>query len=227
MHGHEETSFVPRTVWTAAHLLIVGIAAWLYFVGGMATVGNWFGAMWQAGDLGRRIVLIVFAIALWGRMAVTAHVLLKRRFGWSECISVIGAVAFYQLGFALLGGGTAVGLNALDLLGIALFALGSYVNTAAEMQRKHFKAKPENKGRLYTEGLFGLVRHPNYFGDVLWALGWAVVAHNIWAFAIPMVAAAGFVFKFIPELSAYLADRYGEQYEDWAQRTKRLIPFVY
>ena len=227
MHGYEETSFVPRAVWTAAHFLIVLIVAWLYFGGGIATVGDWFGASWQAGNLGRRVVLILFAIALWVRMTVTAFVLLKRRFGWSECISVIGAVAFYQLGFALLGGGTQVELHARDLFGVGLFVLGSCVNTVAELQRKRFKARPENQGKLYTEGLFAVVRHPNYLGDVLWALGWAVLAHNFVAFVIPAVAAAGFIFKFIPELSAYLSDRYGQQYEGWAERTKRIFPHIY
>jgi len=227
MHGREETSFVPRTVWTAAHFLIVLVVAWLYFGGGIATVGNWFGVSWQAGDLARRVVLIVFAIALFCRMTVTAFVLLERRFGWSECVSVIGAVAFYQLGFAILGGGVQAELHARDLFGAGLFVLGSCVNTGAELQRKRFHARPANEGKLYTEGLFAVVRHPNYLGDVLWALGWAIVANNFLAFFIPAVAAAGFILKFIPELSAYLSDRYGEQYEEWAKRTKRIFPHIY
>jgi len=35
------------------------------------------------------------------------------------------------------------------------------------------------------------------------------------------------VFFFIPQLSAYLAGRYGDDYVAWAATTKRLIPFVY
>lgn len=227
MHGHEETSYLPRTVWTAAHLLIALIVAWFYFAGGVETVGTWLGRSWQAGDPARLTVLFLFALALWGRMALTAFVLLKRRFGWTECVSVIGAVAFYQLGFALLGGSAQAELHARDLFGIGLFVLGSSVNTVAELQRKQFKARPENQGKLYTEGLFAVVRHPNYLGDVLWALGWAVLAYNPLAFLIPAVAAAGFVFKFIPELSGYLSDRYGGQYEEWAKRTKRIFPHIY
>ena len=110
MHGAEETSQLPRTVWTVAHLVIVLTVAWLYFGGGSAA----------AGDMGRRAVLFAFAVALWVRMAITAFVLLERRFDWSECFPVIGAVAFYQFGFALLGGGNSAPLNVLDVLGIAL-----------------------------------------------------------------------------------------------------------
>ncbi len=227
MHGLKETNYLPRTVWTIAHLLILFAVAWFYFGGGVSVVGNRFGQSWQAGDLGRRMVLMAFGLILWIRMTFTAFVLLSRRFDWSECIAVIGAVAFYQLGFAALGATTATALSWVDLIAAGLFGLGSYLNTGSEIQRKRFKEKPLNKGKLHTEGLFGIVRHPNYLGDILWALGWAFMTRDIWALLIPVFAAAGFVFMFIPQLSAYLSKRYDTQYEDWARRTKRLIPYIY
>lgn len=227
MHGREETSYLPRTVWTVAHLAIVLMVAWMYFGGGIAVVASWFGQVSQPGDVARRTILFAFAVVLWVRMTTTAYLLLNRRFDWSECIAVIGAVAFYQFGFALFGGATVAPLDAVDLVAVGLFVLGSLFNTGAELQRKRFKADPANMGKLYTKGLFGLVRHPNYLGDVLWALGWAFITRNAWALLIPIVAASGFVFMFIPQLSVYLAERYGAQYDDWARRTKRLVPFVY
>ena len=50
---------------------------------------------------------------------------------------------------------------------------------------------------------------------------------NPWAFALPALAAAGFVFFFIPSLSGYLADRYGDEYAAWAARTPKLVPGLY
>ncbi len=170
---------------------------------------------------------MAFAIILWVRLTMTGFVFLKRRFGWEECLSVIGAVAFYQFGFALLGIATSSPLSAVDLVSVGLFGLGSVFNTGAEFQRKRFKDNPENDGKLYTQGLFSVVRHPNYLGDVLWALGWALMTRNVWALLIPVVAAVGFAFFFIPQLSAYLSQRYDKQFESWAKRTKRLIPYIY
>ncbi len=227
MHGQSETSNLPRTVWVLAHSLILLLVAWLLLGGGITEIGHLLGQDWPAGDPTRRGWLLTFGIVLWLRMALGAFVLLKRRFAWSECISVIGAVAFYQLGFALLGAASPTPTEPIDGLAIAVFALGSALNTAAEVARKRFKDDPANAGRLYTGGPFSLVRHPNYLGDVLWALGWAMMTRNPWAFLLPAIAAAGFVLFFIPQLSAYLAGRYGEQYEDWARRTTRLVPFVY
>ena len=209
------------------HILVVLGVAWVYFGGGITIIGQWFGQAWHAADFGRRVLLLSYAVILLVRMYVTAFVLLTRRFDWTECIAVIGAVVFYQFGFALLGATSVTPLNAIDLLSVGLFALGSYLNTGSEVQRKKFKENPLNQGKLYTGGMFGVVRHPNYLGDILWASGWAVATHNVWAFVIPILAAAGFVFKFIPELSSYLSRRYGTQYVDWANKTKRLLPYIY
>jgi len=227
MYGLEEKSYLPRTVWVTFHLMFVVIAGWLFFADGISIVGSWVGLSWQPGHLGRRMLLIAFGFILFARMTFTAFVLLKRRFDWTECWAVMGAVAFYQLGFAFLGATTTTALSLIDLFAVFLFGLGSFLNTGAELQRKQFKENPDNAGKLYSRGLFGVVRHPNYLGDIVWALGWALLTRNGWALIIPTAAAAGFVFMFIPKLSEYLSNRYGEQYEAWSRRTKRLIPCVY
>lgn len=227
MHGQEETSKVPRLVWAVAHLGVVGTAAWILFGNGIATIGGWFGKEWGPADPTRSAILVGFGVILWLRMTITAFYLLERKFGWDESISVIGAVAFYQIGFAICGGVHALPVGALEYAGIAVFLLGSYFNTGSEMQRKKFKEDPANKGKLYTKGLFGLVRHPNYLGDSLWAAGWAMVTHNVWAAIMPVLATLAFLFAFIPQLSKYLEGKYGDQYRDWSKKTARFFPYIY
>lgn len=227
MHGSRETNYLPRTVWTIAHFLIVLTVVWVYFGNGSSFAEYWVQDRQQAGDFGRRLMLSAFAVTLFVRMSYTAFVLLKRKFDWNECVAVIGAVAFYQFGFAFLGVTANAPLGVVDGLAVVLFVLGSFFNTGAEIQRKRFKEDPANKGKLYTRGLFKIVRHPNYLGDVLWALGWALMTRSVWALLIPFVAAIAFAFVFIPQLTAYLAERYRDQFDDWAKKTKRLIPYVY
>jgi protein-S-isoprenylcysteine O-methyltransferase Ste14 len=227
MHGERETSRVPRLVWVLLHAAEVGVSLWILLGGGNRTVGGWVGARWPVGDLGRRAVLAAFALVLWGRMTVTALYILKRRFGWGEALPVIFATAVYQWGFALLGAGARGRLDLLDAIGIVLYVAGSTLNTSSELQRRAFKALPANEGRLYTGGWFALTRHPNYFGDTLWGLGWALVTHNPWSAAIVAIEVGGFVFSQIPALDRYLEGHYGEAYRAWARRTKRFIPFVY
>ena len=227
MHGQEEVSRIPRFTWVVLHLAELGIALWILLGGGYEEVGRWFGQDWVSGDLGRRLILAVFGVVLWSRMTLTGLYLLRRRFGWSEAVPVILASAIYQWGFALLGAGTAAPLSVLDGLGVALYVLGSVFNTGSELQRRAFKARPEHEGQLYTGGFFSLCRHPNYFGDSMWGVGWAILTRNPWSTIIVLVEASGFVFSQIPVLDRYLESHYGEAYREWARHTKRFIPFLY
>jgi protein-S-isoprenylcysteine O-methyltransferase Ste14 len=227
MHGQKESSSIPRVTWVVLHLAELGVVLFILFGGGYELLGHAMGLDWHAGDLGRRVVLAAFGVVLWVRMTLTALYLLRRRFGWSEAVPVLLATAIYQWGFALLGAGAAGPLDALDAIGIVLYVIGSVFNTGSELQRRAFKSKPEHAGQLYTGGFFALTRHPNYFGDSLWGLGWALVTHEPWSAVIVAIEVGGFVFSQIPVLDRYLESHYGEAYRAWAARTKRFIPFVY
>ena len=132
--------------------------------------------------------------------------------------------AMYQLGFAGLGAASGPSLGAWDVPAVALFVAGSALNMGSEWARLRFKRRPENRGRLYTRGPFALVRHPNYLGDVLWGVDWALATRSAWSAIIVAVEVAGFVFVNIPQLSAHLEERYGDAYRTWASRTARRGP---
>ncbi len=227
MYGQEEISYAPRVFSVGMHVVFVAIAAWLYFGGGIQTVGDWFGVTWTPGPLGRRLIHFAFALIVLVRMSVTMLYLLKRRYNWSEAVAVVFALAIYQVGFAILGARQQRPIDILDVAAVALFLLGSYLNTGSEFQRKRFKDNPANRGKLYTQGLFHYARHINYFGDVLWVTAWAIVTRVPEALIIPALLLAGFVFGQIPALSKHLAERYGEQYTEWAKTTKKLVPYIY
>jgi protein-S-isoprenylcysteine O-methyltransferase Ste14 len=178
------------------------------------------------GDLGRRIVLFCFNGVVFARFLLTLFHLLKRRIPPEEVASVPLAFALYFVGFAFLGRNTKLPLDPVDALGVALFLLGSFLNTGSELQRHRFKKNPANRGKLYTRGLFGLSMHINYFGDLLWVSGYAVLTRNPFSPIIPALLFVFFYFYNIPKLDAHLAARYGEQLERYRSRTRRFIPFL-
>ena len=65
------------------------------------------------------------------------------------------------------GGMNRAALGAAGAAGVILFVVGSWMNSYAEYMRHIWKRRPENRGRLYTGGLFRYSRHPNYLGDLL------------------------------------------------------------
>jgi steroid 5-alpha reductase family enzyme len=90
-----------------------------------------------------------------------------------------------------------------------------------------WKQQPENRGHLYTAGLFRLCRHPNYLGDLISFSGLALIAGRWVAGVIPAIMLLGFVFVNIPMLDAHLADRYGANFVAYARRTRKLLPYLY
>src|SRR3546814_13506432 len=94
--------------------------------------------------------------------------LLRRKIRWEESVSVPFAFALYFIGFSLFVLPISKPLDGFDYFAIVVFAVGCILNSAGEILRNQWKNKAENKGAIYTEGLFKYSRHINYFGDLLW-----------------------------------------------------------
>ncbi len=67
-------------------------------------------------------------------------------------------------------------LTVLDVLGALIWAVGFTFEAVGDLQLARFKADPANQGRLMNQGLWGLTRHPNYFGDATAWWGYFVIA---------------------------------------------------
>jgi len=227
MYGEIETSIKTRSVILLSHLIILVTVTWIYFGGGIEIIGRLFGLTVLPGNLIRRTILLSFGIVYFLRVILTLFYLLKRKIDWKETGAIIGGLIFYQLGFALSGAAQSALIDPIDYIAIGVFIIGSFLNTGSEIQRKLFKDRPENKGKLYTHGLFSLARHINYFGDSVWIIGWALMTRNWWGAIMPIFCTLGFLFASIPMLSKYLEERYKEHYREWASKTKKFIPFVY
>ena len=110
---------------------------------------------------------------------------------------------------------------------LGLYAAGSWLSTWSEWQRKAWKERRENRGKCYTDGLFGLSRNPNYLGDVVLFSGWALATGRWWTWWVPLFMCLSFVFYHIPEKEAYLANRYKAQWPAYKARTKALLPYIH
>jgi len=94
------------------------------------------------------------------------------------------------------------------VVGGSMFVAGMLTETVSEVQRKIFKDKPENKGRVYTGGLFGLARHINYGGYTIWRAGFALASAGwIWAAVVGAFFAYDFATRGIPVLDEYCGNR--------------------
>ncbi len=200
---------------------------WILAGGGVAEIGAWIGRNWREGDAARRMCLATGFCIYYVRILFTEFVFLKRGVSWSEVFMIAPWLLIIVLLLGIEGGMNSSPLGAAGALGAGLFLLGSWTNSYAEYTRHVWKQRPENRGRLYTEGLFRYSRHPNYFGDMLSFSGLCMIS-GAWVTAIvPVLMLAGFVFVNIPALDAHLRSHYGSAFDQYARRTRKLIPFVF
>ena len=209
------------------HFLLVLLVFWLLFGGGLHTTSTWFGTFRSPGDLTRRVFVFLTSLILFFRWGLTNFYLLKRQMPWIEIIIVCIELSIIHSTYAFFSGQVANPVGLTEYTGIGLFVIGSYLNTGSEMMRHHWKKNPKNKGKIYDQGLFKYSMHINYFGDVVWSTGMALISGSIWIFLIPIYMCCGFLLLHIPRLDKHLKERYGLQYEAYAKRTKKFIPFVY
>ncbi len=217
--GGKSPSTGPKLAIASWYLLCVAGAVWLTF--SRPAESN------PPGNASRQVALLTCVVVYVARAAHTLFVFVKRRIPWWEAAwggGLIGCVLF----FFLLGGLRAPPpMGPADLAGMLLYIAGSFIGTASEHSRHVWKARPENRGHLYTEGLFRYSRHINYFGDLLLFVGLAVLTRQPWTGIVPLAMGLNFALLLIPAHDAYLAARYGSEFDQYARRTSRLVPLLY
>ncbi len=115
----------------------------------------------------------------------------------------------------------------LDVLALAVYALGTLIHFGSDYQKHRFKRQPESRGRLLTTGFWALCRHPNYFGDFLVYVSFAILAQHPLGWIAPVTNVLQYLFDAIPKNETWAAEKYGEAWEEYKSRTKRFVPFVY
>lgn len=114
------------------------------------------------------------------------------------------------------------------ILGGLSFILGLYIEMKAEYDRMIFKEDINNKGKLYTIGWNKYCRNPNYFAELLVYIGWNCFTFNSYLIFLESgFMALSFYFYHIPEKEEYLSQKYVQEWSDYAENVKALIPFVY
>lgn len=211
----------PKAAITACYIVCVASATAMAMApGGLRPAG-------PPGDAFRQAAILLCAGIYIARAAHTLFAYVKRAIPWWEAAwggSLIGCVLF---AFLLLGLRHPQPLGWTDAGALLLYAAGSYLGTASERARDAWKTRAGNAGHLYTEGLFRCSRHINYFGDLLVFGGFGLLTRQPWTVAVPLAMSVNFALVIIPAHDAYLLERYGDEFEAYAQRTKKLIPLLY
>ena len=176
---------------------------------------GWFAAITVTAQPGWRGMVACAMATLWA-LRLAAHLVARNMgreedfryrtwreqwggsFWWRSLLQVfvLQACVAWVLAAPLVAAQRADGaaFGVLDAVGLTAWAFGLGWESVADWQLLRFKRQPSNRGRVLRSGLWGLSRHPNYFGEtVLW-----------WGIALVGLAAGGPVALVGPVLLTYL-----------------------
>lgn len=227
LYGQESKSIPQKITLHFIEILLLWFSYWILFQSGGAWFEKHLHIHKAAGNTAGRIIIFVFNIVIFLRIGYMMFYLLKRKIPWEESFSVPFAFAIYYVGFSLLMLPSSGPFDGLDYFAIALFIFGCTLNTGGEILRARWKRNPDNNGKIYTKGFFKYSRHINYFGDILWVTAYVLITRNWYAAIIPVLLFCGFAFYNAPKLDKYLKSKYGPDFDEYASKTKMLIPFIY
>jgi protein-S-isoprenylcysteine O-methyltransferase Ste14 len=221
-----ERSILPKCFDLSALLAVILLTA-LFMFFDVETIHHSLEPYRISGNFARRVLLCSCLVIYFFRLATCLFVFFRRKLPWIEAITVAIVMGLILFALTYVGGTSNEPINIFDIVGLALFALGSYLNSHSEYLRHQWKVKLENQGRLYTGGLFRYSMHINYFGDTILFTGWALITQSPIMLLIPLGMTVNFVFILIPRLDEYLESKYKEELREYAKRTKRFIPWIY
>ncbi len=104
------------------------------------------------------------------------------------------------------------------LLGVYFISAGLY--------KIHAKLLYGGKIDLVTDGVYGLVRHPIYLGDILWPIGLSILFGAVCSLTLTPIWILFYLYTIDREKEALIKID-GDRYLEYKRRVKKLIPYVY
>ena len=141
-------------------------------------------------------------------------VVLANTAGWAYCLPLYFATV------------RTASLGPADAVAVGIYLIGTVFHFGGDLQKRRFKLMPGTQGRVLDTGFWSLSRHPNYFGDFLIYVSFAVIGGSPWGWIAPLANLAQYAFDAIPKTERWAAQRYGAEWTAYTARTKAFIPYV-
>lgn len=107
-------------------------------------------------------------------------------------------------------------------IGLILFLLGAIINIYSDEILMRIKRNAGNGYKIPRGGLFNYISCPNYFGEMIEWLGFALMANNLAAFSFFIWTIANLAPRARANHRWYL-----EKFEDYPKKRKALVPFLF
>jgi len=108
------------------------------------------------------------------------------------------------------------------IAGATIFFTGFMINIYSDMELRRLRKPGEVVYRIPNRGLFRLISSPNYFGEIIEWMGWAILT-----WSLPGLAFAFFTLANLMPRAHFNHRWYQQEFPDYPAERKALIPFMY
>jgi len=115
--------------------------------------------------------------------------------------------------------------NAATFIGILGFMLGFALESSADYQLHRFKQ--EKRSGVCELGLWQYSRHPNYFGECLIWMSFAIIANHAWAWISPISLYCIMRYLTGPMTEAQSIASKGQLYLDYQTKVPMIFPKIW
>ncbi|NNE29666.1 MAG: DUF1295 domain-containing protein [Saprospiraceae bacterium] len=117
--------------------------------------------------------------------------------------------------------------NWIQVLGLAVWLLGTLFESISDYQMGKFKKDPANQGKLMRQGLWKYSRHPNYFGQIVHWIGIFMIVLNGDLVLLSLLSPVLMILLItrvsgVPMMERKYKDH--PDFEDWIKTTPALVP---
>lgn len=211
---HERPGFGPTMPAKAAWLLMEAVSFFL------------FAALWLLNPQWGTPVVTLLGVAWllhYGQRTFVFSLLMRDENKRKPLMTVVMAILFNVLNAA--GNGVALSNRPIDLpfvLGLTLFLGGMAVNLHADHVLRTLRKPGETGYRIPNGGLYAWVSSPNYLGEILEWLGFAIAAQTLAGWAFAAFTIANLAPRALSNHRWYL-----QKFPDYPAQRRALLPFLW
>jgi steroid 5-alpha reductase family enzyme len=221
--GDYTYKIAPRLIFTVIRIStpIIGAFLLLLFVESFSKLSDVF-------QNGPAVIFLACLLLAALKQVFWAWVLSRERFTWFMALfpwnNVLDWLWIYFLSKALNSNQQ---IYPWIYIGAILFVIGASFEFISDFQLYLFKQDTNNAGKLYTDGLFSLVIHPNYTGYIIWRSALPLMTGYLWLAGISFLFhIAQFYFHAHPPFQKYMSAKYGQAWERYFASHKKIFPGI-
>lgn len=107
------------------------------------------------------------------------------------------------------------------LAGVALFAFGLLVHISADTTLRRLRGDRSNGYLIPRGGMFELVSAPNYFGEIVQWLGWAVMTWSLAGLSFAVFTVANLLPRGVRYHAWYCAE-----FDEYPEKRRAVVPYL-